>query len=76
MLDACSNFAKSIETSMSTNDLINLTHTQVVNYKAKNGAIKELRVILPLEPGKRKLDFKDIQLLAKEIAKVLAEDAQ
>lgn len=54
---------------------IELTHTQVVQYKAKGGEIKELRVILPLEPGKRKLDTKDIQLLAKEIAKLLAMDA-
>ncbi len=56
-------------------NLIDLTYTQVVNYKAKNGAIKELRVVLPLEPGKRKLDTKDIQLLAKEISKQLAMDA-
>lgn len=58
-----------------TDNLIDLTYTQVVNYKAKNGAIKELRVVLPLDPGKRKLDTKDIQLLAKEIAKIIAMDA-
>jgi hypothetical protein len=59
----------------SKTDLIEMTHRQSVFYKARNGEAKELIVVMPLEPGKQKLDFKDIQLLAKEIAKVLAEDA-
>ena len=54
---------------------ITFTHTTVVNYKAKNGEVKELRVVQPLDPEHQKLDFKDIQILAKEIAKVLKEDA-
>jgi hypothetical protein len=54
--------------------LIELTHTTVVNYKARTGEIKELRIVQPLEPGKRKLDLSDIQLLAKEISKCLKED--
>ena len=54
---------------------VDCTHTQVVHYKAKGGAIKELRVVLPMDPSKRKLDFDDIRTLAREIAKVLAEDA-
>lgn len=56
-------------------DLIEMTHRQSVNYKSKDGSIKELIIVLPLEPGKQKLDLKDIQVLAKEIAKVLKEDA-
>ena len=56
-------------------DLIQATHRQEVNYKAKDGSIHTLIVILPLDEEKRKLDFKDIQLLAKEISKVLKEDA-
>ncbi len=56
-------------------DLISLTHTTTVLYKAQNGEIKELRVVQPLDPEQRKLELKDIQLLAKEIAKVLKEDA-
>ncbi len=56
-------------------DLISLTHTTTVLYKAQNGEIKELRVVQPLDPEQPKLELKDIQLLAKEIAKVLKEDA-
>lgn len=56
-------------------DLISLTHTTVLLYKAKDGSVKELRVVQPLDPAQRKLEFKDIQLLGKEIAKVLREDA-
>jgi len=55
-------------------DLPALTHTTVLNYKSRNGEIKELRVIQPLDPDQRKLELKDIQLLGREIAKVLKED--
>ena len=54
---------------------LTFTHTTIVNYKAKNGEVKELRVVQPLDPEHQKLDFTDIQILAKEIAKVLKEDA-
>jgi len=57
-----------------SDDLINLTHTTVLLYKAKNGETKELRVVQPLDPEQRKLEIKDLQILAKEIAKVLKED--
>jgi hypothetical protein len=56
-------------------DLLQLTHTTVLNYKSKDGSIKELLVIQPLDPDQRKLDLKDLQILAREIAKVLREDA-
>lgn len=56
-------------------DLIELNHCTTVQYKAHDGSIKELRVIQPLDPEKRKFDLKDMQLLAREIAKVLKEDA-
>lgn len=56
-------------------NLVDLTHTTIVRYKARDGMDKELRVIQPMDPDQRKLEFKDIQLLAKEIAKVLKEDA-
>lgn len=60
----------------SGDDLVSLTHTTTVLYKAQNGEVKELRVVQPLDPAQRKLELKDIQLLAKEIAKALREDAQ
>ena len=62
--------------AMSDGDnLVDLTNTTIVRYKARDGMDKELRVIQPMDPDQRKLEFKDIQLLAKEIAKVLKEDA-
>jgi hypothetical protein len=60
---------------MAEDTLVQLTTTTVVNYKAKDGSIKELRVIQPLDPTKRRMDIDDIRLLAKEISKVLKEDA-
>lgn len=60
---------------MAEDSAIELKHTTIVQYKAKGGAIKELRVIQPLNPDQRKMELPDIQLLAKEIAKVLAQDA-
>jgi hypothetical protein len=56
-------------------DLISLTHTTAVQYKAKDGSVKELRVIQPIDPAQRKLEYRDLQLLAKEISKCLREDA-
>jgi hypothetical protein len=55
-------------------DLINLTTTTVLNYKARNGELKELRVVQPMDPSQQKMNYKDLQILAKEIAKVLKED--
>ena len=56
-------------------DIPNLTYTQTVNYKAKDGAIKTLNVVLPLDPDQRRLTFADIQLLAKQITIQLQKDA-
>ena len=50
------------------------THTTTLLYKARNGELKELQVVQPIEPGKIKLDFKDLQILAREVANVLRED--
>ncbi len=50
------------------------THTTTLLYKARNGELKELQVVQPLDPNKIKLDFKDLQILAREIANVLRED--
>lgn len=49
-------------------------HTTTVNYKSRHGEIKEIVIVQPLDPGKRTLDFKDMQILAREIANVLRED--
>jgi len=51
------------------------THTTTLLYKAKNGELKELRVVQPVEPGQIKFDLVDMQILAREVAKVLKEDA-
>jgi hypothetical protein len=56
-------------------DLPNLTHTTTLLYKSRSGELKELQIVQPLNPDQRKLDFKDIQLLGREIANVLREDA-
>jgi hypothetical protein len=55
-------------------DLIDLTHTTTVCYKTRTGEIKELRVVQALDPDQRKLEFKDIQLLAKAITEELKKD--
>jgi hypothetical protein len=47
-----------------------------VNYKAKGGEIKEIKIIQNLEPGQVHMTFADIQMLAKQIAVKLQEDAQ
>lgn len=51
------------------------THTTTVCYKARTGEVKELQIVQPIEPGQIKFDFADMQILAREIAKVLKEDA-
>lgn len=56
------------------NELPVLTHTTTVLYKARGGQCKELQIVQPLDPNQRKLDFKDLQILAREIANVLRED--
>lgn len=48
--------------------------TQVF-YKSRTGETKELRVVQPMEPGQKVFTLADLQILAKEIAKVLKEDA-
>jgi len=55
--------------------VIDINHTTVVIYKAKNGELKELRVVQPLNPDQRRMTFADLQMLAKQIAIVLKEDA-
>ena len=49
-------------------------HTTTLLYKARTGETKELRIVQPVEPGQMKLSIEDIQLLGREIAKVLKED--
>jgi hypothetical protein len=44
-------------------------------YKSKGGSIKELHVLQSLEPGTRAWTTPDIQRLARELGKVLQEDA-
>ncbi len=51
------------------------THTTTLLYKARGGELKELRVVQPLDPNQIKLSFTDLQILAREVAKVLREDA-
>ena len=50
-------------------------HTTTLLYKARDGETKELRIVQPVETGTTRLTTKDIQLLGREIAKVLREDA-
>lgn len=59
---------------MTHDDLPVQTHTTTLLYKARGGEIKELQVVQPLNPEQRKLDFKDLQILAREISNVLRED--
>ena len=56
-------------------DLPVLTHTTTVLYKSRSGELKELQVVQPLDPHQKKLEFRDLQILAAEIGKVLREDA-
>ena len=60
--------------SIDTEPVVELTHTTVLCYKSRNGEIKELQIIQPLEPGQQKLGFREIQLLGQEISKHLRED--
>jgi len=52
-----------------------LTQTTTLLYKARNGETKELHVKQPMEPGSKIWTLADIQILAREVAKVLKEDA-
>jgi hypothetical protein len=54
---------------------INLTHTTTLLYKARNGEVKELRVVQPMDPTQKVFTLADLQILAREVAKVLKEDA-
>jgi hypothetical protein len=54
---------------------INLTATTTVIYKGRGGELKELHVKQPLDPNQKGFTFHDLQLLAREIANVLKEDA-
>lgn len=56
-------------------DLPQNTHTTELQYKARDGSVKMLRIVQPLDPDQRTLSLIDLQLLAREIAKVLREDA-
>lgn len=48
---------------------------QIVQYKGKDGAVKTLNLLLPLDPDQRRLTFGDIQMLAKQITIQLQKDA-
>ena len=50
-------------------------HVTTLLYKARTGETKELRIVQPVEPGTIRLTTEDIQLLGREIAKVLREDS-
>jgi hypothetical protein len=52
-----------------------MTHTSVFYYKARNGEVKELHVKQPMDPNQKIFTLADLQLLGREIAKVLKEDA-
>lgn len=56
-------------------DIPDNLHTTTVLYKARDGSLKELRVVQPLDPDQRKFNFTDMQILARKIAEVLREDA-
>jgi hypothetical protein len=56
------------------NEIPVLTCSTTLLYKSRGGECKELTVVQPLDPNQRKLDFKDLQILAREIANVLRED--
>jgi hypothetical protein len=49
-------------------------HVTHVCYKSRSGEIKEFQVLQPMHPDKRTLSLAELQLLAREIAKVLKED--
>jgi hypothetical protein len=55
-------------------ELPQLTITTTVFFKGRNGEIKELQVVQPMDPSQQKMNFADIQLLAKEISKVMKEE--
>lgn len=55
-------------------EIPDLTHKTTLLYKSRNGEIKELVVVQSLEPGKLKLTFTDLQILAREISNVLRSD--
>lgn len=52
-----------------------LKHTTVLLYKARNGELKELHVVQPMDPSQQRMTFADLQMLARQIAIVLKEDA-
>jgi hypothetical protein len=51
------------------------TQTTTILYKSRTGESKELQIVQQLRDGQSKLDFRDMQILAREIANVLKEDA-
>jgi hypothetical protein len=51
------------------------THTTTILYKSRTGESKELQIVQQLRDGKSKLDFRDMQILARNIANVLKEDS-
>ena len=59
---------------MSESDLISLTHRTEIQSKSRTGEIKTIVVIQPMDPDQRKLELKDLQILAREISKILKED--
>jgi hypothetical protein len=59
----------------SIDDLIECQHITRINYKSRDGSIKEIQVKQHLDPDQRRMTHADIQALAKQIAIVLKEDA-
>ena len=57
-------------------EIPDLTHTTTVYYKSKGGVVKELQVKIPMDPTQIIFTMADLQLLAREIGKVLQMDAQ
>lgn len=50
-------------------------HTTTVLYKSKNGELKELHVVQSLNPDQRRFTYADLQMLGRQIALMLKEDA-
>ena len=60
---------------MADDALPDLTNTSTVLYKSRDGSAKELHVKQPMNPNQITFTLTDLQILAREIAKVLKEDA-
>ena len=57
-------------------DLIECKHVTTVCYKDRNGAVKTVNIVQPMDPDQRRMTFADIQMLAKQITIQLKLDAE